>query len=149
MEKLISFSGTPTVVWRRTGEICLVAPEFCMLTEWPMEDLIGRKKYIYEVCRLLLLSDKPTGFNCLVWVWYQFSFSKTNLWLSIGKTLLLMLSKILRVQSILTACFWSLQELQYLLLSASQYGGTCLIFLAWLSVRVTVLRFTSGSSYTS
>jgi len=68
MEKLISFSGTPTVVWRRTGEICLVAPEFCMLTEWPMEDLIGRKKYIYEVCRLLLLSDKPTGFNCLVWV---------------------------------------------------------------------------------
>ncbi|KAF5351959.1 hypothetical protein D9756_007569 [Leucocoprinus leucothites] len=49
MEKLISFSGTPTVVWRRTGEICLVAPEFCMLTEWPMEDLVGKKKYIYEL----------------------------------------------------------------------------------------------------
>lgn len=45
----MSFSGTPTVVWRRTGEICLVAPEFCMLTEWPMEDLIHQKKYIYEV----------------------------------------------------------------------------------------------------
>ncbi|KAK2464242.1 hypothetical protein APHAL10511_003699 [Amanita phalloides] len=41
--------GTPTVVWRRTGEICLVAPEFCMLTDWPMEDLIGRKKFIYEL----------------------------------------------------------------------------------------------------
>ncbi|KAG5654400.1 hypothetical protein H0H81_003224 [Sphagnurus paluster] len=48
LEKLMSFSGTPTVVWRRTGEICLVAPEFCMLTEWPMEDLMGGKKYIYE-----------------------------------------------------------------------------------------------------
>ncbi|RDB25289.1 Transcription activator of gluconeogenesis ERT1 [Hypsizygus marmoreus] len=49
LDKLMSFSGTPTVVWRRTGEICLVAPEFCMLTEWPMEDLIGGKKYIYEL----------------------------------------------------------------------------------------------------
>lgn len=49
LEKLISFSGTPTVIWRRTGEICLVAPEFCMLTEWSMEELLGKKKYIYEV----------------------------------------------------------------------------------------------------
>ncbi|GLB37593.1 putative transcription factor which regulates nonfermentable carbon utilization [Lyophyllum shimeji] len=49
LEKLMSFSGTPTVVWRRTGEICLVAPEFCMLTEWPMEELLGGKKYIYEL----------------------------------------------------------------------------------------------------
>jgi hypothetical protein len=51
LEKLISYSGTPTVVWRRTGEICLVAPEFSMLTEWPLEELVGngRKKYIYEV----------------------------------------------------------------------------------------------------
>ncbi|EDR11520.1 transcriptional regulatory protein [Laccaria bicolor S238N-H82] len=49
LDKLMSFSGTPTVVWRRTGEICLVAPEFCMLTEWPMEDLVHQKKYIYEL----------------------------------------------------------------------------------------------------
>ncbi|KAG9316248.1 hypothetical protein JVU11DRAFT_2275 [Chiua virens] len=49
LEKLISYSGTPTVVWRRTGEICLVAPEFCMLTEWPMEELVGKRKYIYEL----------------------------------------------------------------------------------------------------
>ncbi|PPQ89727.1 hypothetical protein CVT25_014128 [Psilocybe cyanescens] len=51
LDKLMSYSGTPTVVWRRTGEICLVAPEFCMLTEWPLEDLVGngRKKYIYEL----------------------------------------------------------------------------------------------------
>jgi PAS domain S-box-containing protein len=49
LDKLISFSGTPTVVWRRTGEICLVAPEFCMLTGWSQDELIGRRKYIYEL----------------------------------------------------------------------------------------------------
>ncbi|KAI6026332.1 hypothetical protein BKA83DRAFT_4241930 [Pisolithus microcarpus] len=49
LEKLISYSGTPTVVWRRTGEICLVAPEFCMLTEWPIDELLGKRKYIYEL----------------------------------------------------------------------------------------------------
>ncbi|KAJ7091207.1 hypothetical protein C8R44DRAFT_647623 [Mycena epipterygia] len=49
LDKLISFSGTPTVVWRRTGEICLVAPEFSMLTEWSLDELVGRKKYIYEL----------------------------------------------------------------------------------------------------
>ncbi|KZP34366.1 hypothetical protein FIBSPDRAFT_846473 [Athelia psychrophila] len=49
LHKLISFSGTPTVVWRRTGEICLVAPEFCMLTEWSMDELLGTRKYIYEL----------------------------------------------------------------------------------------------------
>ncbi|KAH9040147.1 hypothetical protein EDB85DRAFT_1859174 [Lactarius pseudohatsudake] len=49
LNKLISYSGTPTVVWRRTGEICLVGPEFCMLTEWSKEDLLGTKKYIWEL----------------------------------------------------------------------------------------------------
>jgi hypothetical protein len=49
LSKLISYSGTPTVVWRRTGEICLVGPEFCMLTEWSKEELLGTKKYIWEV----------------------------------------------------------------------------------------------------
>ncbi|CAG8490903.1 4249_t:CDS:2, partial [Paraglomus occultum] len=47
-EKLISFSGTPTVVWRRTGEITLVGKEFTLLTQWSKEQLVG-KKYIYEV----------------------------------------------------------------------------------------------------
>lgn len=49
LDKLISYSGTPTVVWRRTGEICLVGPEFCMLTEWTKEELLGKGKYIWEV----------------------------------------------------------------------------------------------------
>ncbi|KDN49251.1 hypothetical protein K437DRAFT_255383 [Tilletiaria anomala UBC 951] len=45
-EKLISFSGTPTVVWRRTCEICVVGAEFSMLTQWSRDDLLG--KYIYQ-----------------------------------------------------------------------------------------------------
>ncbi|EIM81151.1 uncharacterized protein STEHIDRAFT_134790 [Stereum hirsutum FP-91666 SS1] len=49
LDKLISYSGTPTVVWRRTGEICLVGPEFCMLTEWTKEELLGKGKYIWEL----------------------------------------------------------------------------------------------------
>lgn len=49
MDKLISFGGTPTVVWRRTGEICLVGLEFTMLTGWTREDLLGRRKFIYEL----------------------------------------------------------------------------------------------------
>ncbi|KAH9058824.1 hypothetical protein EDB87DRAFT_844575 [Lactarius vividus] len=49
LNKLISYSGTPTVVWRRTGEICLVGPEFCMLTGWSKEELLGTKKYIWEL----------------------------------------------------------------------------------------------------
>ncbi|KAF8518791.1 hypothetical protein JB92DRAFT_2067026 [Gautieria morchelliformis] len=49
LDKLISFGGTPTVVWRRTGEICLVGFEFTMLTGWTREELIGKSKYIYEL----------------------------------------------------------------------------------------------------
>ncbi|KAJ1982109.1 Transcriptional regulator of nonfermentable carbon utilization [Dimargaris xerosporica] len=41
LEKLISYSGTPTVVWRRTGEIALVGKEFAMLTGWSKEQLLG------------------------------------------------------------------------------------------------------------
>jgi hypothetical protein len=49
LNKLISYSGTPTVVWRRSGEICLVGPEFSMLTNWSKEELLGTKKYIWEL----------------------------------------------------------------------------------------------------
>ena len=92
LEKLISYSGTPTVVWRRTGEICLVAPEFSMLTEWPLEELVGngRKKYIYEV-------KFRNGFlNTFSHLKPFHSYSRTNPLLSIGKTLLLMHLRIQR-----------------------------------------------------
>jgi len=49
LDKLISMSGTPTAVWRRTGEICLVGLEFSLLTEWPHQELMSGRKYIYEL----------------------------------------------------------------------------------------------------
>ncbi|KAI8378057.1 uncharacterized protein BYT42DRAFT_516473 [Radiomyces spectabilis] len=48
-EKLVSFSGTPTVIWRRTGEICLVGKEFSLLTQWTKDMLFSKKSYIYEL----------------------------------------------------------------------------------------------------
>lgn len=57
LNKLISFSGTPTVVWRRTGEICLVGTEFCLLTGWSRDELLG-KKYIFEVSSLVCHSTR-------------------------------------------------------------------------------------------
>ncbi|ORY43427.1 hypothetical protein BCR33DRAFT_679951 [Rhizoclosmatium globosum] len=52
-EKLITYSGTPTVVWRRSGEISLVGKEFCLLTDWPHETLLPttsqQSTYIYQL----------------------------------------------------------------------------------------------------
>jgi len=62
-EKMISYSGTPTVVWRRTGEICLVGKEFSLLTEWTAQQLLSKKTYIYE------LMDTPSA----VEYWEKFS----------------------------------------------------------------------------
>lgn len=53
-DNFIRVSGTPTIVWRRTGEIAYVGNEFCVLTGWKKEDLILKnKKFIVE-----LLDDK-------------------------------------------------------------------------------------------
>jgi transcription activator of gluconeogenesis len=71
LDKLISFGGTPTVVWRRTGEICLVGFEFTMLTGWTREELIGKSKYIYEVRPYLVLQ------TCLIWVAQLFENQST------------------------------------------------------------------------
>lgn len=61
-EKLISFSGTPTVVWRRTGEICLVGKEFSLLTQWTKDMLLGKKIYIYEV--FIQSNSRGRGWGC-------------------------------------------------------------------------------------
>jgi len=42
LERIISLSGTPTMIWSASGEILKVGDEFCMLTEWNREDLIGK-----------------------------------------------------------------------------------------------------------
>ena len=48
LEKLISYSATPTAVWRRTGEVCYANPEFCKLVEKDGE-LFSGKTYIYQL----------------------------------------------------------------------------------------------------
>lgn len=54
-DNFIKVNGTPTIVWRRTGEIAYVGIEFCMLTGWTKDELIGNnnRKFIVE-----LLDDK-------------------------------------------------------------------------------------------
>lgn len=50
LEKLISFSATPTAVWRRTGELVCVAPQFCKLTGKTEDDMLrSRTMYIYQL----------------------------------------------------------------------------------------------------
>ena len=53
---MIASSGTPTVLWRRTGEIELVGKEFCLLTHYQKQDFTNKQKplYIYEVYGSLL-----------------------------------------------------------------------------------------------
>lgn len=46
---LIKVSGTPTIVWRRTGEIAYVGSEFCVLTGWKKEELLEQRKFIVEL----------------------------------------------------------------------------------------------------
>ncbi|KAJ2615636.1 Transcriptional regulator of nonfermentable carbon utilization [Coemansia sp. RSA 1365] len=48
-EKLIGFVGTPTVVWRRTGEIALVGKEFSILTQWDRQELVATNRFIFEL----------------------------------------------------------------------------------------------------
>ncbi|KAJ1559690.1 Transcriptional regulator of nonfermentable carbon utilization [Cladochytrium tenue] len=50
-EKLIDSSGTPTIVWRRTGELALVGKEFSLLTQWTREQLLRgpRRLFVFEL----------------------------------------------------------------------------------------------------
>ncbi|KAH3683595.1 hypothetical protein WICPIJ_005442 [Wickerhamomyces pijperi] len=47
--KFISISGTPTIVWRRTGQIAYVSEEFCILTGWTREQLLSKMTFIVEL----------------------------------------------------------------------------------------------------
>ena len=47
--RLLNYIGTPTCVWRRTGEIAVVGKEFTLLTDWTPEAISSRNMIIYEV----------------------------------------------------------------------------------------------------
>lgn len=49
IQKYIPSSGTPTVVWRRTGQIAAVGKEFCVLTGWAPQDLVENTRFIVEL----------------------------------------------------------------------------------------------------
>jgi len=61
LEKLISFSGTPTLVWRRTGEIVLVGTEFTLLSEWRREDLLSRDRFTTTIENITNSSTTAAG----------------------------------------------------------------------------------------
>lgn len=42
LEDVISATGTPTIICRRTGEVVAAGKEFCMLTGWSKDVLMGR-----------------------------------------------------------------------------------------------------------
>ncbi|ODV62837.1 uncharacterized protein ASCRUDRAFT_74296 [Ascoidea rubescens DSM 1968] len=48
-DKYISISGTPTIVWRRTGQICYVSQEFVILTGWTRDRLLKKGTFIVEL----------------------------------------------------------------------------------------------------
>lgn len=50
-QKFITSSGTPTIVWRRTGQIAAVGWEFCILTGWKHSDLVRAEhpRFIMEL----------------------------------------------------------------------------------------------------
>lgn len=49
LEKLISYSATPTAVWRRTGELVYANPEFCGLIGKQQDELLTGRTYVYQL----------------------------------------------------------------------------------------------------
>ena len=49
LEKLISYSATPTAVWRRTGEVCYANPEFCALVGRSEVEFLRKKTFVYQM----------------------------------------------------------------------------------------------------
>lgn len=48
-DNYISISGTPTLVWRRTSQIAYVGDEFCVLTGWSREQLLGKSTFAVQI----------------------------------------------------------------------------------------------------
>jgi PAS domain-containing protein len=48
-DKFVSLSGTPTIIWRRTGQIAYVSEEFSILAGWTRDDLLSKVTFIVEL----------------------------------------------------------------------------------------------------
>jgi len=101
-----------------------------MLTEWPLQELVGngRKKYIYEVSVCLFMNE--TLLND-----YLSSYLKTNRSSNIGKNLLPMRSKTQRNLCTRIVSCSNLVAHQCPRPFVSPYEETCLTFQVWLLVR--------------
>ncbi|PVU92958.1 hypothetical protein BB559_003523 [Furculomyces boomerangus] len=49
VERLLEYTGTPTIVWRTSGQISLVGREFTLLTWWKKEELENTEILIFEL----------------------------------------------------------------------------------------------------
>jgi len=49
LERIVALTGTPTLVWRRTGEIVLVNAEFCALTGWTKKQMLAEFGYLHHL----------------------------------------------------------------------------------------------------
>lgn len=49
LEKLMGMSGTPTIVFRRTGELLLVSDEFLQLTGHTRTELLSERQWMWTL----------------------------------------------------------------------------------------------------
>lgn len=66
-DKFISISGTPTIVWRRTGQIAYVSEEFCILTGWTKDQLLNKVTFIVELMDDLSVLDYFNLFSTIAY----------------------------------------------------------------------------------
>lgn len=70
-ERFIAASGTPTIIWRRTGQIAAVGKEFCILTGWSRERLLGQRTFMVE------LMDDESAID-YVWTFSKVAFADSR-----------------------------------------------------------------------
>jgi len=97
-DNYISISGTPTLVWRRTSQIAYVGDEFCILTGWTKQELLGKSTFAVEI-----MDDK----SC---VEYFRLFSKISFGDFRGATMTECTLLTPKHESIRTSCVWTLKR---------------------------------------
>lgn len=97
-DNYVSISGTPTLVWRRTSQIAYVGDEFCILTGWTKQELLGKSTFAVEI-----MDDK----SC---VEYFRLFSKISFGDFRGATMTECTLLTPKHESIRTSCVWTLKR---------------------------------------